>query len=313
MKGDGTTKPTWHIVPESTVIDIDDSTVLRAISRWTYMSALNYWVAYASAKLQYIHDDNVGGFSTSLGYAMFWFMRSIIPSLYNTSLDASGFPITPGDFHSQNIMVTDTDSSSPCITAVTDWERSGAAPTSSFAQYPLFIVDHLLKKRNVQDQVTFDRFMLALESRLHPGEEPSLSQAFASCRGLYLFEQCMHGSLMFSILYEDLFVHIFGEKDEDDPFSYYYHDALVMGTLKEAVQLEKEAAVRKEAVTVLGKDLSYLDKALVSENADKFAEGEEVHSWLATWSTIVRRPYMCLRTCCNHLYKQIIDAFLQCD
>ncbi|TFK35483.1 hypothetical protein BDQ12DRAFT_318471 [Crucibulum laeve] len=286
MKGDGASKPTWHIVPMSTVIDIDDSSVLRAVSHRTYTSSVDYWITYANAKLQDIHDNNFGYISKSMQYAMVWFMRSIIPSLYDTSLDASGFPITPGDFHSQNIMVTDIDSSLPCISAVIDREFTTTFPTSGFAHYPLFIVDHPfldddhpLKTRNVQDQATFDRLMLASESRLHP-------------RGPYLFQMCMQDPMMFNVLYEDLFDYIFGEDDEDEPFSDNYYHALTVGILKkQTVQFDKEVIVRKEAAAVLGEDLVPFElsrsefRALVSENADKFAEDGEVHSWLATYGT----------------------------
>ncbi|TFK31466.1 hypothetical protein BDQ12DRAFT_739997 [Crucibulum laeve] len=299
MKGDGVTKPTWHIVPMSIVKDPYGSAVLSTTSHRTYTSALDYWVAYANAKLQRIIDDHFGDDNWG-DYTMFWFMRSLIPSLYDSSLDASGFPITPGDFHSQNIMITDTDSPSPCISAVIDWEFTVTLPTSSFAQYPLFIVDHPfweadhpLKTRNMQDQATFNRLMLASESRLHPGEETSLSRAFATCRGLYLFEQCMQDSMMFCALYEDLFQHIFCEYDSKESFSGSYTYALTNGILKnQTAQFEKEADVRKEAIIVLGEDLVPYEisrsefRALVLENADKFAEGGEVHSWLATYGKL---------------------------
>ena len=60
-------------------------------------------------------------------------MRSLIPALYDTSLDTTGFPLCPADFHSQNIMISDADTS-PRITVVIDWAFSGTHATSSFAQ-----------------------------------------------------------------------------------------------------------------------------------------------------------------------------------
>ncbi|TFK41658.1 hypothetical protein BDQ12DRAFT_765143 [Crucibulum laeve] len=299
MKGDGVTKPTWHIVPMLTVTDSYGSEVLSAILHQMYMSVLDFWVAYANKKLQCVTNDEFGN-NISGEYAMFWFMHSLIPSIYDTSLNASGFLITPGNFHSQNIMVTNIDSSLLHITAVIDWEFTVTNPTSSFARYPLFIVnhpywdvDHSLKTRNVKDQATFNQLMLASESRLHPGEEPFLSWAFATCHGLYLFEQCIQDPMMFSALYDDLFQHIFCEYDEKESFLGSYYHALMYGTLKnQTVQFDKEADVCKEAIAVLGKDLVPFEisrsefRALVLDNVDKFVEGGEVHSWLATYSKL---------------------------
>jgi Phosphotransferase enzyme family len=101
-------------------------------------------------------------------------MRSLIPALYNPSLDVAGFPLSPGDFHTQNIMVTDVESN-PRITAVLDWELSSTLPTSSFAQYPLFIANHPAWKddnplcaRNIRDQSAFNKFMQEAELKRDP-------------------------------------------------------------------------------------------------------------------------------------------------
>ena len=80
-----------------------------------------------------------------------------------------------GDFHSQNIMVdvdSDINHPHPKITSVIDWEFSGPDYVSSFAQYPLFIIDHPMwdedhpmRERNVRDQATFDKLIREAERR----------------------------------------------------------------------------------------------------------------------------------------------------
>ena len=62
-------------------------------------------------------------------------------SFLRPSFDIEGFPLCPGDFQSQNIMIIDADAS-PRISAVLDWEFSGTQGTSSFSQYPFFIDNH---------------------------------------------------------------------------------------------------------------------------------------------------------------------------
>lgn len=76
---------------------------------------------YANAHLESIDNGQFGYVNKSYEYAMAWFLRSIIPSLIDPSLDTKGFPLAPGDFHSQNILVTDLDTPSPRITPVIDW------------------------------------------------------------------------------------------------------------------------------------------------------------------------------------------------
>jgi hypothetical protein len=63
------------------------------------------------------------------------------------------------------MMVTDIKSN-PRVTAVIDWGFSATVATSTFAQYPLFIVDHPvcddshpLRPRNIQGQASFDKIM----------------------------------------------------------------------------------------------------------------------------------------------------------
>ena len=88
-----------------------------------------------------------------------------------------------GDFHSQNILIVDADTS-PRISGVIDWEFSSTDGTSSFSTYPLFIVDnpmweHPLRTRNVRDRATFISPMREAERKMDP---KGLSQsASANC------------------------------------------------------------------------------------------------------------------------------------
>jgi hypothetical protein len=54
----------------------------------------------------------------------------------------------------------------PRIIAVVDWECSTAFPTSFFAQYPLFIVDHPLRIRNVRDRSVFNKLIPEAERKI---------------------------------------------------------------------------------------------------------------------------------------------------
>ncbi|KIM74311.1 hypothetical protein PILCRDRAFT_533441 [Piloderma croceum F 1598] len=73
------------------------------------------------SNLQDISDNNFGIKGKGFSYSRAWFMRSLVPSLYNTSLDAIGFPRSllslTGNFPPQSLH-----------------------PLSR--KYPLFIVDH---------------------------------------------------------------------------------------------------------------------------------------------------------------------------
>jgi len=220
-------------------------------------------------------------------------MRSIIPALYDPFLNATGFPICPGDFHSQNIMIVGSDTS-PCITTVIDWEFSGPYPTSSFAQYPLFIVNHpmweddnQLCQRNVHDQATFNSLMREAEMKKDPMGGLPLSRVFANCQGIYLFEQALQYPDMFSALYPQLFAYVYGEERD---FSVDYYWALMENGMlrKEAQQFVKEMEVWKEAFEVLGRELVLRNMSreefgtVVRKYVEQFSEGGSVREWLAT-------------------------------
>ena len=174
FREDGMGKNAWHIEPMS-FANADSSMIAhRVLSSKTYTSSTDYWIAVANANIDIELNSNFGRGPNASGYAQAWFMRSLIPALYNPSLDVAGFPLSPGDFHSQNIIVTDVESN-PRITAVLDWELSSTLPTSSFAQYPLFIVNHPAWKddnplcaRNIRDQSAFNKFMQEAELKRDP-------------------------------------------------------------------------------------------------------------------------------------------------
>jgi hypothetical protein len=136
----------------------------------------------------------------------------LIPSLFDPSVDAHGCPLSPGDFHSPNIMITDVDAN-PRITAVIDWEYSGPEFGTDFAQYPLFIVDHPawnednpLRKRNIQDQNTFDEIILEAERNRNPVRGLPLSRLISNSYGIYLFQQAIYFPYTYSVTYPQLFL-----------------------------------------------------------------------------------------------------------
>jgi Phosphotransferase enzyme family len=186
---DSTAKEAWYVAPM--VRSPDDTSVAKAIPSITFTGTIDCWVAYADANLESIRNSNFGSETKIYQYGHAWFMRSLVPALYNPSLDVTGFPLCPGDFHSQNIMIVAADTSPRIqVAGVIDWEFSGTHGTSSFAQHPLFIVDHPqweddnpLRPRSVRDQVTFNVFMREAEMKKDPiGDFPSL------CELVYLFE-----------------------------------------------------------------------------------------------------------------------------
>ena len=68
-----------------------------------FISAADFWLALASSNLKTIHDTRFGAANKIYRYGHAWFLRSIIPALYDPSLDIEGFPLCPNGFHSQNI------------------------------------------------------------------------------------------------------------------------------------------------------------------------------------------------------------------
>jgi aminoglycoside phosphotransferase (APT) family kinase protein len=290
-ESDDATKQEWYVAP--TVGSPRDTSASNSVSSRTFTSAVDYWLTYANANLESIRDTNFGKNTKIYQYGHAWFMRSIIPALYDPSLDATGFPICPEDFHSQNIMIVNGDKS-PRISAVIDWEFSGPGATSSFAQYPLFIVDHPmweddnpLRERNVRDQATFNVLMREAEMKEDPMGDLPLSRTFANCQGVYLFEQAIQFPYMFPAIYPQLWAYVYGEECD---FSANYYGALMENGIlrKEAGQFEKETEVWKEAFKTLGDELVSRSmsreefRTVVRKHGERFLEGGLVREWLAT-------------------------------
>ena len=280
-------KNSWYIMPYFGPSTPDDTTLSK-----TFTSAIDYWLAFTNAKLKTIYDTEFGHFNKIFDYSGIWFLRSLIPSLYDPSLDVAGFPLSPGDFQSPNIMIVDADTS-PRISAVIDWELSCTEGTSSFSQYPLFLVDHPvwdddhpLRQRNIRDQATFTSLMREAERKKDPTGDLPLSHAFLTCRGLYLFEQCMISDIMYSVLYPELFSHIHGD---GEGFSAEYYRTLQKGILKKkAQQFKVETEVWNEVFNTLGSELVSMDMSrtefqiVVQNHVDHFPRGGLVRNWLAT-------------------------------
>jgi hypothetical protein len=284
-------KNAWYIGPM--IPDPDDDITEQAFPcNKIFTSVVDFWLARANHNLKTIYDADFGAAQNIYRYGHAWFMRSLVPALYDPSLDISGFPLCPGDFHSQNIMIVDADKS-PRISAVIDWEFSGTVGTSSFSQYPLFIVDHPqwdddhpIRPRNIRDQTTFNSLMREAERKKDPTGDFPLSRAFARCQGVYLFEQSIQCPIMFTGLYPHLFAYIYGE---DEAFeTEYYRSLMKHGILKkEALQFKAETKVWKEVLNTLGsevvsKKMSRTEFRIVVLNyIDRFPEGGLVKEWLA--------------------------------
>ncbi|KAH7881948.1 hypothetical protein F5I97DRAFT_1945504 [Phlebopus sp. FC_14] len=236
----------------------------------TYTSGIDEKLATANARLQEIANEQLGVLHSDLDYIRHWFMRSLIPSFYDNSLDAKGFPLRHGDFHSQNILVAD---------------------------YPFFIVDnplwddtdddvHRLRQRNVQDQATFNRLFEEAERKKFPNSVPCLSRAYANCKGVYLLEQCIHYPIMYDSLIPELVHHVFGVGIMDQ-WWFDYLDCLEGNLLHDVVKkLKEEIQVVREAREVLGRDevpVTWLTRKgfieVARKHAKDFPEGK-VLEWL---------------------------------
>ena len=287
----GEGKDAWYI--DDLPHDPNNTGSRNEISSTSYTHAAYYWLAYVNAYLEDIRSGDFGSNTKSYLYSHMWFVRSTIPALFDPSIDNHGYPLTPGDFHSQNIMITAIDTH-PRITAVIDWEFSASSFPTSFAHYPFFIVDHPawpedhpLCERNKKDQITFNEIILEAERLRKPVDGPKLSRPISNSYGLYLFHQVVRFPIMCDELYPALFAHIFGEGKDfhgDYMFALTYH-----GILKETwEQCEKENAVWFEAKEVLSDEIvgDRLNvgefKNLVSKHLARFSDGGLVHEWLTS-------------------------------
>ena len=293
--GGGKGKDGWYVESASVlrVPGPDDPAGSRYdLVTTSYAHGADYWLAFANANLHDVCNETFGSDVKAYSYAQAWFMRSLIPALFDPSVDAHGCPLSPGDFHSQNIMITDVDAN-PRITAVIDWEYSGPEFATNFAQYPLFIVDHPaweddnpLRKRNVQDQHTFDEIMLEAERNRNPVGGLPLSRLISNSYGIYLFQQAIYFPYTYSVTYPQLFKHVFG--DDDEISGDYYYAMMEEGILrKDKARFDKEHKVLLEARKVLGDDVVVRGlkmaefKSLVLKHLDKFDNEGSVQEWLA--------------------------------
>ncbi|KDR66381.1 hypothetical protein GALMADRAFT_259458 [Galerina marginata CBS 339.88] len=288
-------KDGWYVESSSIIEDPDAAGPQDRLLTTSYTNAPAYWLACANANLRDIRDKHFGSISQPFAYAQAWFIRSLVPSLFDPSLDDHGFPLCPGDFHSQNILITDDDLN-PRITAVIDWELSGPDFVTTFAMYPFFIVDHPawdddnpLRQRNKRDQATFDELILQAERNRNPVKGSPLSYLIANSYSVYLFQQTLSFPVAYSVFYPLLFSHVLGNNDD---FSVdYYWSLMEQGILrKETAQFEKENKVWLEAQKILGKDVVCTGltagefKDLVLIHLDEFDKEGIVCEWLASVS-----------------------------
>ncbi len=78
-----------------------------------YNSGTEHWIAHATPRMAIIFEE--ARYNAVYDYAHVWWMRSLVPSFYDDSLDVDGFPLMHGDFHSQNIFIVNADSDEPRI------------------------------------------------------------------------------------------------------------------------------------------------------------------------------------------------------
>ena len=117
----------------------------------------------------------------------------------------------------------------PRISADIDWEFSSTWGTSSFVQYPLFIVNHPMWNddhptwmcpRDTRDQAALLLSSVTVKERIQRKKDPmgdhALSHAFAGSQGVYLIQQVIQYPIMFSGVYPhwQLFAHVY-EEDKD--------------------------------------------------------------------------------------------------
>ncbi|CAA7266320.1 unnamed protein product [Cyclocybe aegerita] len=199
FKRDTPSGPEWYIAPSAKTLSDEVFTYSPEGMARTFTDAFDYWIAYASRNMQRL-DAKHFGCMKSLSYSLAWLHRSLIPSIYDTSLDVKGFPLIHGDFHSQNIM------------------------------YPFFIIDHPLweddhplKPRNVRDQATFVRLMREAEGKIDAEGPLPLSRAFETCQGVYLLEQSVVDPFFIGPqLHTPLFKHFFRKTDSEAAYSYSF-------------------------------------------------------------------------------------------
>ena len=134
-------KDAWYIGPS---ISGPDNRIVQASLSKIFTSIVGYWLVYANTKLKIIYQYTVQRRLQDIRLWLYIYMVLALPHSYCTMtspLNIADFPLCPGDFHSQNILIVEADTS-PRISGDIDWEFSSTDGTSSFSTYPLFIVDN---------------------------------------------------------------------------------------------------------------------------------------------------------------------------
>ena len=171
----------------------------------------------------------------------------------------TGFPLYPGDFHLQNIMITDIN------TSTHQWRhRLGVVwPNlhNSFHAIPPFRHRSPCLGRyppTVRTERTRSGHIWRAHSRNRACSQPSprftaFTDLISNGYGVYLFKQMIQSPIMFSVLYPLLFAHILCENRD---FSRQYYRALMeKGILEDNERFNKENRVWLEAWKVLGEDV----------------------------------------------------------
>ncbi|KAG8957539.1 hypothetical protein FRC03_010045 [Tulasnella sp. 419] len=286
-------EPTWRIGGMVVMPDPDGGpTVTSIVSSRVFRSAFDFWTECVNGRLRTLRTTGFGHDGRKHDFMYTWIFQPHIRSLYNASLDYTGFPLFHHDLNAQNIIIIHGDTN-PLISGIIDWEGSGTLPTSSVAKYPPFITnnlhwryDHPLHERNIRDQDTFLKLMRKTESKLRDTKGP-ITQAIKSSYGPSLFEQVVQSPLFCDSLFPKVLDYIYGEgTSQSDFFISSLTKGLFHGVLCEVGHLfDKETEVYKEVETVLGKDKinNRMGKAefekVVLCHSSQFPTGV-VHEWL---------------------------------
>ena len=91
----GEGKDAWYVEPSS-VIENSGSTNFEPII--SHSNVVDYWLARVNAKLYGICNANFGSNGKHFNHSFMWFIRSLIPSLFDPSIDDHGFPSVPAIF-----------------------------------------------------------------------------------------------------------------------------------------------------------------------------------------------------------------------